>query len=94
MPRTFTAADKAAVAIAAIKEEQTYAQISSTHEVHSSQIKRWKKILLEGAIGLFSEQQKKSDLVKDQLIGKLYQIIGERESELSWLKKKLLGIKS
>ena len=94
MPRTFSAADKAAVALAAIKEEQTYAQISSTHEVHSSQIKRWKKILLEGAIVLFSEQQKKSDVAKDQLIGELYKIIGERESELSWLKKKLLGIKS
>ncbi len=93
MPRTFSAADKAAVALAAIKEEKTYAEISSAHEVHSSQIKRWKKIALEGLVTIFGEQHQKQDLEKDRLIGELYKIIGQRESELSWLKKKLSILK-
>ena len=93
MPRTFTPAEKAIVAIAAIKEEKTYAEISSTHEVHVSQIKRWKKIVVDGITSLFSDKQKTVDKEKDRLISELYQIIGQREAELAWLKKKLSIIK-
>lgn len=92
MPRTFTAAEKAAVALEAIKEMKTYAEISSLHEVHSSQIKRWKKILVDGVVNLFSDREKKDGQEKNTLIGELYKIIGEREAELSWLKKKMRGL--
>lgn len=92
MPRTFTAAEKAAVALAAIKEEKTYAEISSQYEVHSSQIKNWKKIAMAGIVSLFTGNQKKTDLEQQQLIAELYKIIGIREAELSWLKKKLHGL--
>ena len=93
MPRTFTAAEKAAVALAAIKEEKTYAEISSQYEVHSSQIKNWKKIAVEGINTLFTGNQKRADAEQQELIAELYKIIGEREAEISWLKKKLHGLK-
>lgn len=92
MPRTFTAAEKVAVALAAIKEEKTYAEISSQYEVHSSQIKHWKKIVMEGIATLFTDKRKKADVEDQQLIAELYKIIGQREAELSWLKKKLHGL--
>lgn len=92
MPRTFTAAEKAAVALAAIKEEKTYAEITSQFEVHASQIKRWKKEALDALTGAFAGRAGNDRKEKEQLIGELYKIIGQREAELAWLKKKLSGL--
>jgi len=39
--RTHTAAFKKQVAVAAIKEELTQAQITSQYEVHMTQVKQW-----------------------------------------------------
>ena len=55
---------KAKVVLEALKEEETTAEIASRYEVHPSQVRTWKRVLLEGASGIFSDgqsQQKKSD---------------------------------
>lgn len=93
MPRTFTAAEKAAVALAAIKEEKTYAEISSQYEVHTSQIKRWKKLAIDGLMGIFLGKYEQHAQDQNLLIAELYKIIGQREAELAWLKKKVTGLK-
>lgn len=92
MPRTFTAAEKAAVALAAMKEEKTYAEISSHYAVHVSQIKRWKKQALDGLMGIFMGKYEQYAKDQNALIAELYKIIGEREAELAWLKKKMQGL--
>lgn len=92
MPRTFTAAEKAAVALTAIKEEKTYAEISSQYQVHVSQIKRWKKLAIEGLMGIFLGKYEQYAKDQNLLIAELYKIIGEREAELAWLKKKMQGL--
>ena len=45
---------KAKVALAALQSQQTTAQLASVHGVHPIQITQWKKQLLAGAAGVFS----------------------------------------
>jgi transposase len=49
---------KAKVAMAAIREEGTIAEISSKYGVHASQVNAWKKTVQEGVKGLFGAQVK------------------------------------
>lgn len=82
---------KAQVVLDALKGEKTINQISSQYQIHPTQIQRWKTIALEGLPKLFGQNdgQGKTLSEKENLIEELYKIIGQREAELSWLKKKL-----
>lgn len=37
---------------------------------------------------LFADRRKKENFTKDRIIDELYKTIGQREMEISWLKKK------
>lgn len=89
MKKQFTPKEKAEVALAAIKEQQTITQISSSYQVHPTQIGLWKKQAKEGLCEVFSDKRKKENQDQDQLIEELYKIIGQKDTEVSWLKKKL-----
>lgn len=79
---------KARVALAAIKGEMTMSEISSKFEVHSSQIARWRKQVLEGLREIFSQGKVSSDRVDSKLTDDLYKQIGQLKVENEWLKKK------
>ena len=64
-------------------------RIASTHAVHPNVIGQWKKILQEHGDALFADKRKKENKEKDELIERLYKLIGQRDIELDWLKKKL-----
>ena len=51
--RTHAPAFKAKVALAAIKAEQTLAELAQQHDVHPNQIMAWKAQVMEGVAGLF-----------------------------------------
>ncbi len=92
MRKVFTNQQKAQVAIVAIKGEKTISQIASVYEVHPTQIQEWKKTALSYLQDVFSDKRKKENQTQEQLISELYKIIGQREMELEWLKKKLQQI--
>ena len=79
---------KARVAMEAIKEEKTIAQISSEYEVHSNLIIQWKKRLKENVSNIFIRKNEQEPDEK-QLIENLYKQIGKSQMEIDWLKKKL-----
>lgn len=91
-PRTFSPQEKAQVALAALKGEKTIAQISSDYQAHPTQIGLWKKQLLANAAELFKDNRKKEkqkEFNHQTELENLYKIIGQRDIELDWLKKKL-----
>ena len=51
--RTHNPAFKAKVALAALKDEKTLAELAQQYDVHPNQITAWKAQVLEGAAGLF-----------------------------------------
>ena len=89
MKKSFTALQKTAVVLDSFSSEHTIAEISSRHEVHPTQITLWKKqargILTEG----FSDKRKKDTIDYEQKITRLYELVGKRDAELEWFKKKL-----
>lgn len=89
--RKIDAVLKAKVAVAAIREEQTAAQISSTFGVHSTQVSKWKKKALKELPGIFAGNCKATSngVTDEKLINALYEEIGRQKVELDWLKKKL-----
>ena len=87
----YSSKQKAQVALEAIKGEQTINQISSQYQVHPTQIHKWKAVALGGLPELFNQNDSQNKVLseKEKLIEELYKIIGQRETELNWLKKKI-----
>ena len=79
---------KAEVAIEAIKNQRTVAQIASEYGVHPNQVSQWKKQVLDQLPDLFTNRRSKSTTDSDPLVDELYRQIGQLKVELDWLQKK------
>lgn len=84
----YTAAKKAKIAIAAIENKMTQAQLTSEYGVHATQIKTWKQKGLQAIHDAFSSARENEKKEHEELLAKLYQEIGHLQAQLSWLKKK------
>lgn len=87
--RIHSPAFKARVALEALKETKTIAELSSTYSVHSTQITKWKKQALDILTLGFGTGQKQRDKDDRELVQELYQQIGKLKVELDFLKKKM-----
>ena len=88
MKKSFSPEFKKKVALAAIREEMTIAELSSKYEVHRTQITKWRSRALEGLGEIFSKRGKKESLEQEKLTDELYRQIGQLKVENEWLKKK------
>ena len=79
---------KAQVALEAIKNQQTIAQIASEYGVHPTQVNQWKKQALEELPQLFTKERSQTTSDTEQLVAELYRQIGQLKVELDWLEKK------
>jgi len=82
-----TAEFKTKVAIEAIKEQKTLAELSVMFGVNQQQISNWKNEFLRRSIEIFNKREPDKELEKAN--EKLFAKIGRLEMENDWLKKKL-----
>lgn len=94
--RKFSADFKAKVALEAIKNQKTLAELSQQYEVNAITIARWKAEFLERMAVIFSDERSGSNTSENDnpQVEKLYAQIGQLKVELDFLKKsaRKLGI--
>lgn len=80
---------KAKVVLDALSGRSTISELAVKYELHPVQITKWKQAFIRDAPQVFGEDFKRKEAEKDRLIEDLYKIVGKREAELEWLKKKV-----
>lgn len=84
--RRFGSSFKAKVALEALREQKTIAQLSSEYGCHPNQIAKWKKEAIERLPKLFEHSF--NERAEEKVVAALYEQIGRLKMELEWFKKK------
>jgi len=82
--RKFSAKFKTRVVLEALKEQSTLQELSTKHEIHSTQITTWKKEFIANASSAF--ESKKTTDKKEKDSEKLFTKIGQMQVEIDFLK--------
>ena len=86
--KRYSAAFKAKVALKAAKQTKPLSELSGAFQVHSVQISKWKKQLLDGIESLFRDNRRRDRDDSQAIQAELYEQIGRLKMELEWLKRK------
>ena len=89
--KRYTPAQKAAIVLELLKEEETLPQIASRHGVHPNLLRKWKALAVEGLPNLFTddEQDKRALGAEHQRqLDELYGEIGRPTTPVTRLQKK------
>src|SRR6201987_3703374 len=87
--RNHTPAFKSKVALAALKNDRTMAQLAEQFDVHPNQIATWKEQLLEGAADVFERSGSGKSTTSEIDIKSLHAKIGELVLENDFLGRAL-----
>lgn len=86
--RNLTGSFKAKVALEAIQEKKTVAQIAQEYDLHPNQVTSWKKQLLSSSAYVFEKNEPLANDEDEKLKEELFKQIGQLRVENEWLKKK------
>ncbi len=87
--RQHSAEFKATVALELLKENDTLSKIASKYGIHPTQARRWRDIAIEALKNIFTGKLPDTQLAeKNKEIEELTRLIGQKEIELDWVKKK------
>lgn len=96
MRRQFTPTQKATIALAALKGDKTINQVASEYEVNPTQVKQWRDAAKAALPEAFTDKRKRSGgetaTATQSQVDELHRVIGVRDAELEWLKKKIHGL--
>ena len=84
--RVFSSEFKAKVALAALREDKTLAELSQQFELHPNQITEWRRQLLDKAADVFDPAGKTAEMVD---LKPLHAKIGQQALELDFLNSAL-----
>jgi transposase len=87
--RRFTAEFKAKVALEALKERTTLAELAQKYQLQPMQISKWKRELKDNISQVFEKPRSGEVKQREAQEAKLFEKIGRLEMELDWLKKKM-----
>jgi transposase-like protein len=86
--KTYPPEFKAKVALAAIKNEETFSDLAQRYGVHPTMITTWKRALLGGASDIF-DKGRKSLKKSEAQVDELHRQIGKLEVESDFFPRRL-----
>lgn len=82
---------KAKIALESMKEDKTLNELAAIHQVHPTQIAEWKQIIEKEAHILLGPSGASKEAER---IAELERMIGRREAEIEWFKKKFRSVEA
>jgi transposase-like protein len=85
--RRHSAQFKVKVVLEALRGEEAIGVLAARHEIHPTQINKWKRQLLKAMPTVFGQATERKTQDESTLRDSLYRQIGELQVENRWLKK-------
>jgi transposase len=83
--RNHTAAFKAKVAVAALKDDKTLAELAERFDIHANQIAQWRAQLIEASTGVFLSPAEKRENTTGPSVKDMQAKIGQQALEIDFL---------
>jgi transposase len=83
----YAAEFKSKVALAALREEATIAEIAAKYGIHPNQVSEWKRQAIEGMAATFTGTKERNEAAQEAQLKELHAKIGKLTMERDFLAK-------